>query len=308
MAALAGFPTDITLPAEARYYTFVEVGKSFNSNYDITWSFQYKLPSTSFGSTAKFDNYELGFSTFLTNLPRPLSCLPGQYIGDQDPEFILSAYALLTEGYTTAGALSSSTPLKTEGDSTILLEGAVLSGMLVKVAFDSTGKYALTGRDDRPGVKPHQVLRESIIARDFLHNVVVNNHLSSISTTFSTISTDTYRTLRFRYTNLGQTLFIDSRESDTTTYTLLTAINLGTRYSTLSNIENIYCGFAFSTPISANYAATAAAYQLSAKDFFLRNFHVEGYEGSEVLTETIRTPSLSTVPNTPFTTVTNITA
>ena len=89
---------------------------------------------------------------------------------------------------------------------------------------------------------------------------------------------------------------------------MLTAINLGTRYSTLSNIENIYCGFAFTTPISANYASTAAAYQLSAKDFFLRNFHVEGYEGSEVLTETIRTPSLSTVPNTPFTTVTNITA
>ena len=308
MAALAGFPTDITLPAEARYYTFVEVGKSFNSNYDITWSFQYKLPSTSFGSTAKFDNYELGFSTFLTNLPRPLSCLPGQYIGDQDPEFILSAYALLTEGYTTAGALSSSTPLKTEGDSTILLEGAVLSGMLVKVAFDSTGKYALTGRDDRPGVKPHQVLRESIIARDFLHNVVVNNHLSSISTTFSTISTDTYRTLRFRYANLGQTLYIDSRESDTTTYTLLTALKLGTRYRSLSNIENIYCGFSFSTPISAPLPATATAYNLSAKDFFLRNFHVEGYEGSEVLTETILTPSLSSVPNTVSTTVTNITA
>ena len=308
MAALAGFPTDITLPELARYYTFVEVGKSFNSNYDITWSFQYKLPSTSFGDTAKFDNYQLGFSTFLTNLPDPLSCLPGQYLGDQDPEFILSAHALLTEEYTKAFALSSSEPLKTESDSTLLLEGAVLSGMLIKVAFDSTGKYALTGRDDRPGVKPHQLLRESIVTRDFLHNVIVNNHLSSISTTFSTISTDTYRTLRFRYANLGQTLFIDSRESDTTTYTLLTAIKLGTRYSTLSNIENIYCGFAFSTPISANNATTDAAYELSAKDFFLRNFHVEGYEGREVLTETIRTPSLSTVPNTPFTTVTNITA
>ena len=59
---------------------------------------------------------------------------------------------------------------------------------------------------------------------------------------------------------------------------------------------------------SANNATTDAAYELSAKDFFLRNFHVEGYEGKEVLTETVRTPSLSTVPNTPFTTVTNITA
>ena len=87
--------------------------------------------------------------------------------------------------------------------------------------------YALTGRDDRPGVKRHQLLRESIVARDFLHNILAYDHLSSISTTFSTISTDTYRTLRFRYVNLGTTLYIDSRESDTTTYTLLTAINMG---------------------------------------------------------------------------------
>tara|TARA_R100001129_G_scaffold110582_1_gene75936 strand:- start:14 stop:913 length:900 start_codon:yes stop_codon:yes gene_type:complete len=299
MAALAGFPSDISLPALARYYTFVEIGKSFNSNYDITWSFQYKLPSTSFSTTAKFNNYQLGFSTFLTNLSRPLSCLPGQYLGDQDPEFVLSAHALLTE---------ATEVMKTEGDSTILLEGAILSGMLVKVAFDSTGLYALTGRDDRPGVKRHQLLRESIVARDFLHNVLVNNHLSSISTTFSTISTDTYRTLRFRYVNLGRTLYIDSRESDTTTYTLLTAINLGSRFSTLSNIENIYCGFAFSTPMSSTTPAADAGYSLSANDFFLRNFHVEGYEGSQVLTETILTPKLSTVPAVPYTTVTNITA
>tara|TARA_R100000152_G_C6780401_1_gene213098 strand:+ start:35 stop:937 length:903 start_codon:yes stop_codon:yes gene_type:complete len=300
MAALEGYPTDISLPAESRFYTFVEVGKSFNSNYDITWSFQYKLPSSSFdANNTTFKNYQLGFSTFLTNLPRPLSCLPGQFLGDQDPEYILSAYSLLTE---------AEEVLKTEANSSILLEGGILSGMLVKVAFDSTGRYALTGRDDRPGVKAENVLRESIVARDFLHNVIAYNHLSSVSTTFSTISTDTYRTLRFRYANLGQTLYIDSRESDTTTYTLLTALKLGTRYRSLSNIENIYCGFSFSTPISATLPATAAAYNLSAKDFFLRNFHVEGYEGSEVLTETILTPSLSSVPNTVSTTVTNITA
>ena len=238
-------------------------------------------------------------STFLTNLPKPLSCLPGQYLGDQDPEFVLSASALLTE---------DAKVLKTQDSSTILLEGAVLSGMLVKVAFDSTGKYALTGRDSRPGVKPHQVLRESMVVRDFLHNVLAYNHLSAVSTTFNTISTDSYRTLRFRYVNLGQTLFIDFRESNTTAYSLLTAINLGSRYRTLSNIENVYVGFAFSTPISSTTPAAAGGYSLSAKDFFLRNLHVEGYEGSNVLTETIRTPSLSTVPNLPFTTVTNITA
>ena len=291
------FPTDIRLPTGSRYYTLIATKKTFNSNYDIVWSFEYKLPGSAI--SAPFNTYQVGFTTFLTNLPRPLSCLPGQFLGDQDPEYILSAYSLLTE---------AEEVLKTEANSTILLEGGILSGMLVKVAFDSTGRYALTGRDDRPGVKAGDELRESIVARDFLHNVIANNHLSSVSTTFSTISTDTYRTLRFRYANLGQTLYIDSRESDTTTYTLLTALKLGTRYRSLSNIENIYCGFSFSTPISATLPATAAAYNLSAKDFFLRNFHVEGYEGSEVLTETILTPSLSSVPNTVSTTVTNITA
>ena len=299
MAKLLGFPTDISLPALARYYTFVEVEKSFNSNYDITWSFQYKLPSTSFDEDVKFLDYELGFSTFLTNLPSPISSLPGQYLGDQDPEFVLSANALLTE---------ASDILKTQDDSTILLEGAILSGMLVKVAFDSTGKYALTGRDRRPGVKPHQVLREAFVARDFQHNLLAYNHLSSIQTTFSTISTDTYRTVRFRYVDLGRTLYIDYHGSNSTEYTLLTAINLGTRYRTLSNIENIYCGFAFSTPISSTTPAADGGYSLSAKDFFLRNFHVEGYEGAEVLTEKILTPELPFIPNTPTTTVTNITA
>ena len=59
-----GFPVDIKLPDQARYYTFIETSKRFNSNYDITWSFEYKLPETSIPNN---NNYELGFSTFITN-------------------------------------------------------------------------------------------------------------------------------------------------------------------------------------------------------------------------------------------------
>ena len=40
--------------------------------------------------------------------------------------------------------------------------------------------------------------------------------------------------------------------------------------------------------------------------FFLRNFNVEGFEGSEVLTETVITPALSVNPNETFSTVSNI--
>ena len=284
------FPSDIKLPSDARYFTFVETNKKFNSNYDITWSFEYSLPATNIPDPA---NYELGFSTFITNLSAPLSALPGQYIGDQDPGFILSAHALLTE---------SPLVLKTEDDSTILLEGGLLSGSLVKVAFDSTGMYALSGRDDRPGVGLNDVNRQSLVVRDVLHNVRANSPLSTISNVFSTLSTDSFRALRFRYVNLGQKIHIDFREDNTTEYTLLTTINIEPRLTNFDNLNNIYCGFSFTTPVSTTNTG------LSAKNFFLRNFNVEGYEGSEVLTETVMTPPLSVNPNTQYTTVTNITA
>jgi len=294
MAVYAGFPDDVILPTNARFYTFVETNKKFNSNYDITWSFQYKLPQTSFPPSVHDDTYELGFSTFLTNLSSPLSSLPGQYLGDQDPEYILSAYALETE---------TPEPLKTEADSTLLIEGAVLSGMLVKIAFDSTGLYALTGRDDRPGVNRTQLHRQALVIRDFEHNIKANTPLASLSTSFSTLSTDTYRTLRFRYVNLGRTLHIDVRESDTTTYTLLTSVNLGFRLANVSNLDNIYCGFSFCTPISTDHTTA-----LSADRFFLRDFQVEGYVGSEVLTETVTTTGFEVNPNQIYTTVSNVTA
>ena len=294
MAVFPGFPNDVILPTNARFFTFVATNKKFNSNYDITWSFQYKLPQNSFSTGVYHNTYQLGFTTFLTNLSAPLSSLPGQYLGDQDPEFVLSAAAILTE---------TPEPLKTEADSTLLLQDAVLSGMLVKIAFDSTGLYALTGRDDRPGVHRTQCRREALVIRDFEHNLKANASLSSISTSFSTLSTDTYRTLRFRYINLGRTLNIDIRESDTTTYTLLTSIDLGFRLANVSNLDNIYCGFSFCTPISTDNITA-----LSADRFFLRNFHVEGYEGSEVLTETITTSGFDANPNQIYSTVSNITA
>tara|TARA_R110001583_G_scaffold11403_3_gene51618 strand:- start:3316 stop:4206 length:891 start_codon:yes stop_codon:yes gene_type:complete len=294
------FPTDILLPDNARYYTFIETKKNFNSNYDITWSFSYYFPFSSFQATP---NYQLGFTTFITSLSYPISALPGQYLGDQDPEFILSANALYTE---------VPEVLKTEADSTILLESGILSGSLIKIAFDSTGFYALTGRDDRPGVGLEtDCHRDALVIRDFDHNVIANAPLKdiavdSVSTTFSTLSTDTWRTLRFRYINLGQKLHIDVRESETTTYSLLTTINLDFSLGSVANLDNIFVGFSLCTPISAS--TSLSGYALSAGNFYLRNFQIEGYEGATVQTETVTTPLLSVVSNVATTTVTNVTA
>ena len=175
--------------------------------------------------------------------------------------------------------------------------------MLLKVAFDSTGLYAITGRDFRPGVDWDQISRQSLVVREANAAVRANVPLASLSTSFSTLSTDTYRTLRFRYANLGRQIHIDFRDSTTTTYTALTTIHLSIRQPTDQfNLSSVFCGFTLSTPISTGSDS------LSAKDFFLRDFHVEGFEGEELPTETVVTPSLSVNPYLTYTTVTNITA
>ena len=130
--------------------------------------------------------------------------------------------------------------------------------------------------------------------------------MDSVSTTFSTLSTDTWRTLRFRYINLGQKLHIDVRESETTTYSLLTTINLDFSLGSVANLDNIFVGFSLCTPISAS--TSLSGYALSAGNFYLRNFQIEGYEGATVQTETVTTPLLSVVSNVATTTVTNVTA
>ena len=50
------FPADIKLPANAKYFAFVDNNNQYNPSYDITWSFQYALTGT-----------EAGFCTFLTS-------------------------------------------------------------------------------------------------------------------------------------------------------------------------------------------------------------------------------------------------
>tara|TARA_R100000152_G_C6737223_1_gene161307 strand:- start:175 stop:1068 length:894 start_codon:yes stop_codon:yes gene_type:complete len=292
------FPSDISLPNDARYYSFIETKRKYNSNYDIIWSFQYKIPETINANSDVLnieepEKYQLGFATFLTTLSSPISALPGQYLGDSDPAWILSGGKLTTE---------DDKSITTEDGTFIEVESRLLSGTLIKIAFDTTGLYGIEGRDSRTGVNVDSRKKEALILRDFNNNVVVNEHLSSISTSFSTLSTDTFRTLRFRYVNLGQKLFIDYHDSDTTTFTTLTTIDLGFRLENYSNLDDIYCGFSFTTPVSTT------AVDLSAKEFFLRNFHTEGYVGYSILTETITSAEIPVNPNTVTSTVSDITA
>tara|TARA_R100000951_G_scaffold113957_1_gene117124 strand:+ start:7927 stop:8790 length:864 start_codon:yes stop_codon:yes gene_type:complete len=282
------FPSDILLPSDARYYQFVETDLSYNSNYDIVWSLQFKLPE----GNAYNSNYEYAFGTFLTSLTGELSSLPGQYVGDTDPLLILGETQIITEQTPTSA-------ITTEGEIDLVVDSTTLSGQLIKVVFDSTGLYGLSGRNGRSGVGEHQIKKNSISIRDYFHDLVLYEHLSAFSPTFS-LTSDEFQTLRVRYANLGTKISIDKKVD--TKYQTLTTIELPFRLKEFDNIDNIHVGYSFCTPISTQNTA------LSVGNFFLKNAHIEGLETTEVLTQTIASNPLSFNPNTSFTTVSNITA
>jgi len=281
-------PPDILLPSDARYYQFVETDLSYNSNYDIVWSLQFKLP----GDNVYNSNYEYAFGTFLTSLTGELSSLPGQYVGDTDPELTVGEASLTTD----QSPLSSIT---TEGEINLVIDSTTLSGQLIKVVFDSTGLYGLSGRDSRSGVGEHQIKRDSLCIRDYFNDLVLYEHLSAFSSTFSLTSNE-FQTLRVRYANLGTKISIDKKIN--TRYQTLTTVELPFRLKEFNNLSNVFVGYSFCTPISTQNTA------LSVGDFFLKNAHIEGLETNEVLTQTITSAPLVFNPNTSFTTVSNITA
>lgn len=66
--------SSILLPANAKYFGFVESDYPYNSNWDVTWSFTYALTGS-----------EHGFCTFLTS-STSISGYPGQYLGYSGPD------------------------------------------------------------------------------------------------------------------------------------------------------------------------------------------------------------------------------
>jgi hypothetical protein len=78
------FPADIVLPAlSAKYFSFRNNTNKYNSNHDIIWSFSYQITNP--------QNAQYGICTFLTTLStKPLSALPGQYLGTYIPNNLVS--------------------------------------------------------------------------------------------------------------------------------------------------------------------------------------------------------------------------
>jgi hypothetical protein len=129
-----------------------------------------------------------------------------------------------------------------------------LSGAVLGVGFDSTGLFGTQQRGFVTGLSA--ALHNSYSVRASSNYT----HAGTYTAPFNILeSTETFKTLRFNLTNLGQTLNIHMYDYPTRTYNLISSTSTGLLF-----IEDTMCkiGISFATPVSASYKSN-----LKIKDF-----------------------------------------
>ena len=274
-------PPDVVLPANAKYYSFIESKHAYNPDHDITWSFQFAVSSYNAATQFAFSTFLLPVSSLLQ---ANLSSVPGHYVGVPFDEIYLAA--------------ESGDVIITESSEPILVYSN-LSGAFCTITFDSTGLFALSGEVyfDIPGVSRSRVIPNSLIIRDYDYNVVTYSAVSALNTSFLMLTTSkVYQTLRFRYANSGRKLSVDFRPDTSTEFITLTSVIVNKNYNLP---EKAYIGFSFTTPVSTTLTRVA--------DMYLKNFHIDGNSTSTTI-ETLTRPSLTATKYQNYSLLTGVTA
>lgn len=222
---------------------------TFNAKHDITWSFQYSLCGPP-GSTG-------GFVSFLYDAETPVLTGGGVRSGLCYGPYIITENLLISP--TAVDKVSIATP--SFGGYIIISNGTVptffqngLSGAMIGAGFDSTGLFAARQRGFLSGLT--NALPNSVTVRtgsDFVYQDSVVPNFNILNTT------ETYRTLRFNLTDLGQTLNIHTKNPITQKYDLIGSFDTNMLF-----VEDKMCkiGLSFATPVSASYKSV-----LKIKDF-----------------------------------------
>lgn len=258
-------PSDVLLPANAKYFSFLNTEHAFNGDYDITWSFTYSVSNTS--------NAQHGIATFLT-LPRPKEnsywfadnnqLIPGHYL-------CCKGIFPATSGYFLTGGVLSAFPL---------------SGHMLTIAFETSGFSALSS-GIRPGINTSNLKARTLTVRAYNDTLLYYNVLPDA---FS-INNNT-NVIRCRFSNSKEKLYIDYRDNNSRDFTSLAEISTNFKYINasgylsnntfvLSNTDAVYTGISFCSPLSSSSTDTAS--------LILNNFHSDGvYEAlnREVITAT----------------------
>jgi hypothetical protein len=205
---------------------------SLNSNYDLVWSFKFLLSTSDLSSQSQG-----GFVTYL---------------------------AATSPTFTTGG---SGAFLGYDGP-----PGGGINNAVLGIGFDTMGVFAVSGIDSRTNgipysaAKPNSVtIRGGYSAFDMLYN----ESLSSLNTSFTLLTnTDTYQWLRFRLGNIGQTLYIDYRQSDSDSYTNIVQLPV-----TLTITDSTV----YSIGISLAYPLSSTTYSEQNNTVLrIKNFQLEG--------------------------------
>ena len=256
------FPSDVLLPANAKYISFSDYNLSCNPNYDITWSFQFAITGN--------NPYQAGFSTSLATAINSNS-FPGQY--------------------TISPLVSSSNTLNDETDIGLLTEiGQVLLldqdyGLpVLSIGFDTTGLFALSSTI-RPGLLLSAIKPNSLTIRGPSNIVIYHEALSSINTSFVIISSQPFwQTLRFRVANAASKLSIDFKTIGNE-YKLLSSFDLkDLTKSSIDLTKALNVGFAYTSPVSSS--------SINPSTLFLKNLHIQGNTNN---------PTYENIPMIPFT-------
>jgi hypothetical protein len=164
--------------------------------------------------------------------------------------------------------------------------GLSASKFVLGVALDSTGLFALS-TNYSSGVPRSQIKRDSLIIRDQTNNVIFNQSLSTLDSTFNiATSAKEYKTIRIRYSNVGRKIYIDYKIGDTKyiNLTSISHISLDT-----STYENLYVGLSYSSPISSS--------SITPSKIWVKNFHIQGNIENPTYNTLAYTPISSNVVN-----------
>lgn len=199
----------------------------YNSNYDIVWSFDFALSGSS--------DSEGSFTTFLYDCSTLSGGAPS----------IGGAYTPLTGSSFYNG----------------------VSGAILGINFDTTGLFALSSQSrDVDGIL--DTYKNSISIRSgesTNYSLLTSVALSSLDTEFYLLSSENdFQRLRFRLTDVGQTIRIDYRYGYNDYQELFSyPVNL-----TVDNETSYKVGLGYTSPISGEGSNECK--------FTIRNFHIEG--------------------------------
>jgi hypothetical protein len=124
----------------------------------------------------------------------------------------------------------------------------------VCVGFDTSGLFAsrvvYPDSSIRTGLTGSNIKPNMLVIRggypDF--NLLYSSPLSALSDTFNLLSyTENYQTLRFRLGNIGRVLYVDWRDSNNSSYTQLTSLNVNL---SVTDSTSLYIGYSYTTPVS----------------------------------------------------------